>query len=740
MTTDECPPASAAGGIDWRPDEMFRLAETPEAVTAARRFVVERATANGAEALSADAAMVAAELLANARQHGLPPVVVRTHAEPGLVRIEVQDANPHPPIRPTPSLSNMTGRGIVLVEAVASDWGTRREPGGGKTVWAELRSDHRVPHAQRTVSVDDDPTTGWPDDADEAEPRFTIVLGDVPTELLIEAKAHIDNLVREFTLAAAGEPAGVAVPKHLAELIETVVHGFAEARTAIKRQALAAASRGEVRTRLTLQLPVSAAETGEAYLAALDEADGYARAGRLLTLETPPEHRLFRRWYVEAVITQLRQAAAGLLPSPVVPFEQRLLDEVRRLSIAQLDSDRAARLQRVTAALVRATTPEDVAAVVVSQGVAVLGASGGSLLVLSEDGEHLAVPGAVGYGEDLVSQLREELPSAQLPAATALRTGEPVWLESPEDFDAAFSELRTFEPQSAALCAVPLMVAGTPVGALRFSFETPKLFDEDERTFVLALAAQTAQTLHRAEIFEAERQAALDLQRELLPEEIPTIPGWDIAAHYSPADGQEVGGDFYDVIALSDGRVAAVVGDVMGRGVRAAAAMARIRSTIRAYVLDDPDPSRVAEKLDYYFAELELGQFVTVIYFLVLPESDFVRVVNAGHLPPVLVTAWGSELVDTSVGLPFGVGGDTRAVSEVALPPGAALVAITDGLVERRGEDMDEGMDRVLRAVSERTYRHAHDILTDIVGSSPAGSGHDDDVTVVVLQRRESTR
>jgi serine phosphatase RsbU (regulator of sigma subunit) len=168
--------------------------------------------------------------------------------------------------------------------------------------------------------------------------------------------------------------------------------------------------------------------------------------------------------------------------------------------------------------------------------------------------------------------------------------------------------------------------------------------------------------------------------------------------------------------------------------------MARIRSTIRAYVLDDPDPSRVAEKLDYYFAEFELGQFVTVIYFLVLPESDFVRVVNAGHLPPVLVTAWGSELVDTSVGLPFGVGGDTRAVSEVALPPGAALVAITDGLVERRGEDMDEGMDRVLRAVSERTYRHAHDILTDIVGSSPAGSSHDDDVTVVVLQRRESTR
>ena len=151
-----------------------------------------------------------------------------------------------------------------------------------------------------------------------------------------------------------------------------------------------------------------------------------------------------------------------------------------------------------------------------------LGASGGGLLVPAADGRHLAVPGAVGYESGLVDALREELIDAPLPAATALRTGEAIWLESREERDRDFPALLGFEASTVSMCAVPLSVAGQVLGALRFSFDERRLFDQDERGFVLALAAQTAQTLQRTELYEAERRAAVDLQRALLPTEIPS--------------------------------------------------------------------------------------------------------------------------------------------------------------------------------------------------------------------------
>jgi len=714
--------------------DCHQLDAASDAVRTARRFVAAAVRRRGGERVADDAALIAAELLANAVQHGLPPISVCVSATLNGVRIEVEDGSPRSPVRPAPSTSNMTGRGLALVHALSESWGVERNSDGGKRVWSELRI--APPSGDLPSRSDvDNVIARWEDDPTTAEQKFTVVLGDVPTDLLLEAKAHIDNLVREFSLAAAawaGE--GDPMPEHLAQLVATVVHGFSDARAAIKRQALAAASRNEPRTRLTLSLPATAAAAGEAYLRALDEADQYARAARLLTLETPAEHRLFRGWYVEGLVRQLRALSAGVQPTPIVPFEQELVREVRRLAAAQRVSDRAIRLQRVTAALARATTPEDVAAVVVSEGVAALGASGGGLLVPAEDGVHLSVPGVVGYGESLVGQLRAERLDAPLPAAMALRTGVPVWLESRADRDAQFPELRDFEASTIAICAVPLIVGGHTLGALRFSFDSRKLFDEDERAFVLALAAQTAQTLQRTEVYEAEREAALELQRALLPDQVLGTPGWDVAAYYSPAGEQEAGGDFYDVIPLG-GRLAAIVGDVMGRGVEAAAAMAQIRSTIRAYALDDPEPASVFERVDRFFEQLDLSQLVTVLYLLVDPEHDRVQIANAGHLNPLLVVDGECSTVPTDSGLPFGVRMDDRRITTIDLPPGAALVAMTDGLVERRGEDIDEGVDRIVAATRALHDWSAESLLRHIVATASADRQHDDDVTVLVLRR-----
>ena len=476
-----------------------------DAAARARRFVVEALTEWEMPDLADDAVLAASELVTNAVLHGGPPVELRLAPVPGGVRVEARDGSRVSPVRPLPTTETMTGRGIALVEAVSARWGVDPLP-DGKAVWCEVCPTD--PDAIKVVDVDvDSLLAAWQDDA-ATEPTYTVELGDVPTDLLIAAKAHVDNLVREFTLASAGEASGsgATVPEDLARLIDTVVHRFAEVRHAIKRQAIAAANRGDRRTNLTVTLSLSAVEPGEDYLAALDLADAYARDARLLTLETPPQHRVFRQWYVGALVQQVRRAAAGEPVLAPVSFEERLLEELGTVAAAQRASARAARLQAVTARLASAATEEDVAEVVVSAGVAVLGASGGGLMMLRRDGS-LAVPGTVGYPAGLVEQLRSEAADANLPAAVAIRTGEPVWLESRQARDELYPGLRELEPQTMSVCAIPLRATGRVLGALRFSFETAQLFDADERGFIDALAAQTASALERTALYEAELAA-----------------------------------------------------------------------------------------------------------------------------------------------------------------------------------------------------------------------------------------
>ena len=221
------------------------------AVRGGRRHVEQVVGSLGAGAMADDAALVAAELLANAIQHGSPPLMIAVSADPERVRIAVHDGNPRPPVRPLPSTTNMTGRGLALVEAVAARWGVDRDTDGcGKVVWAELE-----PSANpcQLEDVLEDPELTWlTDDLPSPEPRFEVSLGDVPTNLLVAAKTHIDNLVREFSLAASHEDKANAVPEHLAHLMRSVVHDFADARDAIKRQAMDAARAGRPRTQLTL--------------------------------------------------------------------------------------------------------------------------------------------------------------------------------------------------------------------------------------------------------------------------------------------------------------------------------------------------------------------------------------------------------------------------------------------------------------------------------------------------------
>jgi anti-sigma regulatory factor (Ser/Thr protein kinase) len=355
-------------------DAELVLGNQPDAVPLARRFV-RQALDGVPTATIEDAELIVTELATNAVLHGRSPATLRVCQLPGCIRVEVEDTGRDMPMRMRRSYEAMTGRGLGMVAALATAWGIDPGGSGGKIVWAEL-SDTAMAGEDIEPRMDPEALLGsWPDDEPD-DAVFTVELGSVPTDLLLDAKAHIDNLVREFTLAEAGTSSvtGTPVPAHLRELVQTVVYGFAIARSAIKRQALEAAERGEAETRLTLTLPLSAADAGEQYLAALDEADRYARAARLLTLETPPVHRVFRHWYVESLVGQLRRQATGQPAMPGPSFPQRLGEELTKLAPLRVLAARLTLLQKVTAELTGAVDVAEIANSVVKHATAIFGA------------------------------------------------------------------------------------------------------------------------------------------------------------------------------------------------------------------------------------------------------------------------------------------------------------------------------------------------------------------------------
>jgi serine phosphatase RsbU (regulator of sigma subunit) len=487
------------------------LGTEPETVPQARAFA-RQSLASERRMTIEDAELIVSELVTNAVLHGRTPATLRVRRLADCIRVEVEDAGRDLPVRMRTTDEAMTGRGLDMVAALASAWGIDAGTAGGKIVWAEL-TEATAAAAAVEPRVDVDAETllaAWPDDI-PSEPVFTVELGSVPTDLLLAAKAHIDNLVREFTLAEVGISSshGTPVPTRLSELVQTVVYGFAAARSAIKRQALEAADRDDVETRLTLTLPLSAADAGEQYLAALDEADRYARAARLLTLETPPVHRIFRRWYVESLVNQLRRQADGLPAAQGPTFPQRLGEEVSRLAPLQMLAARLTLLQKVTAELTGADAVADIAATVVRHATAIFGAHAARIYLLGEDGM-LRSEAADGGGDAAIAKDYQEFPAAaDLPGGVALRTRKPVVLRDLTDLENRFPALAGAYPDDRTLLVAPLIVGDHELGVLSLTFRQPSgLEQETQMAFLTTLADVTAQAVERALAAAAARQAS----------------------------------------------------------------------------------------------------------------------------------------------------------------------------------------------------------------------------------------
>ncbi|MFF9237985.1 SpoIIE family protein phosphatase [Streptomyces sp. NPDC014776] len=325
-----------------------------------------------------------------------------------------------------------------------------------------------------------------------------------------------------------------------------------------------------------------------------------------------------------------------------------------------------------------------------------------------------------------------------------VRTAQPVMVPHvrPEDLPRIARSAEAAELLAAdgvhSYLAVPLIARGEVLGALDLKrTRNPLPFGRDDLLLARELAARAAVQIDNARWYQNARNTALTLQRSLLPSHPRLTGGLEVASRYQPAGATtEVGGDWFDVIPLEDGKTALVVGDVMGSGINAAATMGRLRTATNTLASLDLDPARLLEHLDKITSGLDQS-IATCVYAVHDPRLGQCRIANAGHLPPARVrTGHPPELLDLPTGAPLGVGGVAFSTTTVELRPGDQLVFYTDGLVETRRHSLDERLDMLLTLLDgpERPLEEVCDLLLRTLHHP---DNHDDVALLIARARRE---
>ncbi|GAA3926297.1 SpoIIE family protein phosphatase [Streptomyces gulbargensis] len=248
---------------------------------------------------------------------------------------------------------------------------------------------------------------------------------------------------------------------------------------------------------------------------------------------------------------------------------------------------------------------------------------------------------------------------------------------------------------------VPLVARGTVLGAVTVTrLRSREPFDEEDGVLIDEVVARAALNIDNARLYTTQREAALTLQRSLTNSALPDVTGLELTGRYLPASAHDVGGDWFDAIALPGGRTGLVIGDVMGHGIHAAAVMGQLRTAVRTLARHDIAPARMLSSLDAVVADLGEDTMATCVYAVHDPAAGTWVIARAGHPPPAVATPDGTiTFLDGPPGTPLGTGGHDFATEEVTLPPGGLLVLYTDGLIEARHRDLDQGMDELARAL-----------------------------------------
>jgi serine phosphatase RsbU (regulator of sigma subunit)/anti-sigma regulatory factor (Ser/Thr protein kinase) len=361
----------------------------------------------------------------------------------------------------------------------------------------------------------------------------------------------------------------------------------------------------------------------------------------------------------------------------------------------------------------------------------ILAADTAAILMLEHGGDMLRARAAKGIEEEVEQGVR--IPLGRGFAGRIAAERRPIVIDDVDHADILNPILR--EKGIRSLLGVPLLVEGRVLGVLHVGTLTPRRFSEHDRDLLQLAAHRAALAIEHAQLYEGRRLAEA-LQRALLPQELVDVPGLEVAARYLPASqAASLGGDWFDVFALSGGSVGVAVGDVVGRGLPAAALMAQLRTALRAYAFDGHPPAAVVERLNRMLSQLSPATMTTAAYLQLDPENERLRMVSAGHPPPLLIHPDGSaSFLPVTGDVALGVSRGWRYHEhEATLASGATLVLYTDGVVEVRGESIEAGLER-LRLLAERGHPSVEALCDAILDEMVADGRPSDDVALLVAR------
>jgi len=417
------------------------------------------------------------------------------------------------------------------------------------------------------------------------------------------------------------------------------------------------------------------------------------------------------------------------------------IERARLFEAEQRALRRAARLQEVTARLARAVTTEDAARAILRGATGGVGADAASIALASDDRQSLRVsPGLLSSGTLRLRSPFEISMNDRTVLAHVYRNGRAMWIASPEEWESRFEQgFATQGDLGRCVYAVPIVAKGEAIGALAVYFQAERGEPSaEEAELISSFAHQAGVALERARAYEVEHEAAMTLQRNLMPEGTGYSANVDVDGRYLPATrGVHVGGDWYDIVDRPDGTVAFAVGDIAGHGLQAAAAMGQVRSAWRALALSMTEPNAILASLDRFAGGVDGAFFSTILSLLLDPSRNDLRYASAGHPPALVIEPDGSTRFleggrSVPLGLPFDL---PRPQAHERLGPGSILVVYTDGLVERREEPLDRGLQR-LAEVASRVRAGSLTEISDGLLELVADDRHDDVALLTIGPRR----
>ncbi|MFB8182531.1 SpoIIE family protein phosphatase [Streptomyces sp. NPDC055966] len=454
-----------------------------------------------------------------------------------------------------------------------------------------------------------------------------------------------------------------------------------------------------------------------------------SRAPLSFTAVRPPDHRLKFRFYpdVSGISVRITSHAEQTPPGPREAT-------VHRAPVAR--TGRMYQLTHLSAALTETVSVRDLVDLVAREILPAFGAQG--LTLWAAEAGRLKVIGFHGYPADAIARI-DGLPlhTDLTPAGQVLASGTPAFFSSPAEMAARHPEAPQISGKQ-AWAILPLTIRGRAVGCCVLSYNRPHTFTADERAVLTALAGLIAQALDRARMYDAQQHLAHGLQKALLPRALPAVAGLDIAARYLPAShGIEVGGDFYDLLRLDDTSAVAVIGDVEGHSIAAAALMGQVRTAIHAHVTAGATPDQVLARTNRLLAELDSDLLVSCLYAHLDLAAREIALASAGHVPPLLRLArhHARVLDDIEPGPLLGI--DALAhypVTMVSLPADATLALYTDGLVEVAGTDTTQVTASLVGHLAGTDDTDLEGLIDGLVHHTWPTGRHTDDIAVLLLR------